>query len=208
MNKALLGELATGWTKIGNVGVDVVSFLSTRGRHETAVHVAAVAGLARQIALLTGENPEPAEQAAWFHDLGRVFERDEMLGAASRLGIEILPEERLHSTILHQKISMALAPLLFGVNDQDVLDAVGCHTTLRAEASPTDKIVYLADKLSWVESDTRAIAAAARAALAVSLDEAIRVYLEGLWNDRLSLPVVHPWIAAAWRWYLHVDGAV
>ncbi|MHB9145908.1 MAG: bis(5'-nucleosyl)-tetraphosphatase (symmetrical) YqeK [Symbiobacteriia bacterium] len=117
------------------------------------------------------------------------------LGFCSIL-LDILPEERQAPGILHGKLSAALAARFFGVTDPAVLAAIRCHTTLRAGASPLDKLLLVADKLSWDPADAP-FHADLVAALNQSLDDAVRCFLTWTWQQRDKMPVVHPWLRQA-----------
>lgn len=94
--------------------------------------------------------------------------------------------------------TVVVAREIFGVSDEAVLSAVGCHTTLKVDASPLDKVVFIADKLAWDQPGVPPYFDEMKAALDVSLDAAALVYLQFLWDRRDSLRVVHPWMAAAY----------
>ena len=78
-----------------------------------------------------------------------------------------------------------------------MLSATGCHTTLKADASGLDKVVFVADKIAWDQPGTPPWLDALTRALDVSLDAAALVYLDYLWERRAQLLVVHPWFIAA-----------
>jgi HD superfamily phosphohydrolase YqeK len=99
--------------------------------------------------------------------------------------------------IVHQKLSVVLARELFGVSDEDVLSAVGCHTTLKAGAGALDKVLFVADKVEWDGAGVSPYRAGMLEALETSLDAAAIYYLHSLWEQRHRLRVVHPWLAAA-----------
>lgn len=83
------------------------------------------------------------------------------------------------------------------VGDDEILSAIGCHTTVKAGAGTLDKVVFLADKIAWYQGGRPPYRDAVTAALQVSLDAAVLVYLNDLWGRRERLPVVHPWFTAA-----------
>ncbi|EJW16375.1 hydrolase (HAD superfamily) [Paenibacillus alvei DSM 29] len=56
--------------------------------------------------------------------------------------------------IIHQKLSKVMARDIFGITDNEVLDAVGCHTTLRANATQLDLVLFVADKIAWDQQGT------------------------------------------------------
>lgn len=101
--------------------------------------------------------------------------------------------------IVHQKLSALMARELFGITDAEVLSAIGCHTTLKANASPLDKTLFVADKIAWDQQGRPPYLTDLLAALERSLDGAALVYLDYLWERRETLPVLHPWVRAAHR---------
>jgi len=50
---------------------------------------------------------------------------------------------------LHQRISKEIAYGYFHIEDEDILSAIKCHTTLKKEINDYNKIIFLADKLAW-----------------------------------------------------------
>lgn len=187
----------------GEVVQDVTRFLRHHGCPNTAVHSAAVAAEACRIAAQVEADEALATQAAWLHDVSAVFPVDERVAAAEALGIEVLPEECVLPMILHQKLSAVVAREVFGMTDNAVLSAIGCHTTLKADASRLDKVLFVADKLAWDQPGEPPYCAAMLAALAESLDAAACVYLRYLWERRATLAVVHPWLVAAYTQLCH-----
>lgn len=195
----LLAALAEGWTPTGDLRRDAPAFLHHHALPHTAIHVAAVAAEARRLALRCGLDTDAAETAGWLHDISAPIPNGERVAAARTLGVEVLPDEAAFPMILHQKLSAVLGRDLFGVRDAATLSAIGCHTTLKAGASPLDVLVFVADKIAWDQPGTPPYLAALVAALDVSLGAAASVYLNHLWERRASLGTVHPWFLAAYK---------
>ncbi len=202
----ILVKLAAGIGLTGDTARDVVAFLKYHDCPQTAIHSAAVAAEAQRIAAAVGVEPMRAAQAGWLHDVSAVIPAVERVTAAEALDISVLAEERALPMILHQKLSVVVARDLFGVTDAAVLSAIGCHTTLKAEASVLDKVLFVADKLAWDQPGEPPYCDALQAALARSLDAAVCVYLRYLWERRTSLAVVHPWLAAAHAHFCSTQG--
>jgi predicted HD superfamily hydrolase involved in NAD metabolism len=174
------------------------AYLETRGFPKTASHCARVASQARSLAVHFDDDPWAAETAGWLHDISAVIPWDQRLQAAEQYGWEILPEERLYPMLLHQKLSASTATQEFGITEQSILSAVGCHTTLKAGASTLDKIVFTADKLEWDQAGVPPYQEQMRAAISVSLEAAALVYINYLWGQRDTLAgPLHPWLLAA-----------
>lgn len=60
-----------------------------------------------------------------------------------------------------------------------------------------DKVVFVADKIEWDQSGTPPYLHELLPALDRSLDHAVFVYLDFLWQQRETLRVVHPWLRDA-----------
>lgn len=195
----LLAGLTEGMTFVGRLPEDVAALLEHHGCGRTAAHSAAVARVARELAVCHGVDAGRAERAGWLHDVSAVFRNTERLGAARALGLEILPEEAAAPAILHQKLSAAVAQEVFGERDEEVLWAVRCHTTLRPMPGPLDLVVFAADKWAWDQEGAPPYGAEMERALGASLEGAAAVYLRYLWDRRGDLAVIHPWMRAAYR---------
>lgn len=105
----------------------------------------------------------------------------------------MLPEEARAPIVLHQKLSATIARDAFGISDAAVLSAIGCHTTLKPDPSLLDTVVFVADKIAWDGQGNPPYLADLLAALC---------YLEYLWARRATIPVVHPWFAAAYQQFI------
>jgi len=192
--RALRGDLVL----TGDLRLDVPRFLHQHHCPETATHCAAVAAEARRVAALVGADEERAEHGGWLHDVSAIFPAAERVDVARRWGIDVLAEEASFPMIIHQKLSAALASAIFDVHALEVLSAVGCHTTLKTDATLDDKVLFVADKLAWDQPGVPPYHQEMADALRHGLDDAVRVYLQFLWEQRATLRVVHPWFRAAY----------
>jgi predicted HD superfamily hydrolase involved in NAD metabolism len=197
MENCELLSLIEGLSLSGDIVKDAPAFLLHWGKPRTVDHTAQVAVEALRIASLHGVDADKAEVAAWLHDISAVIPSPKRAEAARDLGVPLLPEEQAFPMIVHQKLSEVVARELFRIQDQEILSAIGCHTTLRAGASALDKTVFIADKVAWDQAGIPPYRDELLAALASSLDGAALVYLRYLWERRATLPVVHPWMVGA-----------
>lgn len=193
----ILEKLTVGLPLSGHLPDDVAAFLNYHGLTRTLSHSAAVAEKACQLASRFGYDSELASQAGWLHDVSAVIPDAERLEYARALEIDVLPEEVQLPMILHQKLSRVFALEVFDSHDAEILSAVECHTTLKRNAQPLDKVLFVADKLAWDQSGIPPYAKAMQLALDRSLDDGVCVYLAYLWRQRNSLPVIHPWLVDA-----------
>ncbi|WP_162198446.1 bis(5'-nucleosyl)-tetraphosphatase (symmetrical) YqeK [Paenibacillus wulumuqiensis] len=163
----------------------------------TWVHCCQVARRAVQLAEQYGLDARIALLGGWLHDIATVIPDEHKLTLAARYEIPILPEERKVPYLLHQQLSRRLIEKVFGLKEPQLLSAVGCHTTLRADMEMMDQLLFAADKLSWTSSDTAPYVHQINEAADRSLEEAVQIYLEHVWTDTAGIPVLHPWLIAA-----------
>lgn len=106
-------------------------------------HTEGVVKTAGELAERFGEDVQKARLAAWIHDIAREWAADEQQQFAER--IEIPSGFALIPSLLHGPIAAALAPEWFGIDDEDILNAVRFHTTGRVGMSKLEMILCLAD---------------------------------------------------------------
>jgi HD superfamily phosphohydrolase YqeK len=121
-----------------------------------------------------------------------------MMSIAENQSIEIMEEELRFPRIIHQKLSKDMANKIFGCTDINVLNAIECHTTLKAGANLLDKVLFVADKISWeLPGDHQYQNIMRRKLEFLDLNGAVMVYLNHVWEQRDKLKLVHPWLIEA-----------
>lgn len=115
----------------------------TTGRYE---HVLRVAETAKLLAVKYQISVEQAEQAALFHDIAKCMDKDNLrhslvLGNADSRLISF------HHELWHASVGAMIAHDEFGIEDEDVLNAIRYHTTGRATMSMLEKLIYVADMI-------------------------------------------------------------
>ncbi len=202
---AVLQSYMTGFTLTKNLSLDIADFYSLHDDIRTLTHTRKVAEEAMRIANLYGENPAVLEQAALLHDISNVIPVTQMLQTADELGIPILDDERSYSRIIHQKLSKAMAEHIFLIKNSDILNAIECHTTLKAQASLIDKILFISDKISFdMPGEHLYLLEIRRCVDDGNLDKAVLIYLDTIWEQRSKLKLVHPWLVSAREELLHL----
>jgi len=201
----LLRQLIEDVQLTGDVRADMRTFLVHHGQSKTVDHSISVAEEAKRLATKFGVDEALAEIAGLLHDISAVFPPDKRNQIARQLGVDVLPEEDTFPMIIHQKLSVVVAQEIFEVSNKAALSAISCHTTLKANASMLDKVVFVADKIKWDGSGEPPYLDGIIAALEQSLDEAAFCYLDYLWQRRNTLRVVHPWLVEAYMQLSVVD---
>ncbi len=183
----------------GELNKDVTAVLTHHQLPKVAGHVSRVAQEAKRLAMQFGADPAGAETAGWLHDISAVIPNKVRVEMCLEFGIPVLPGEADFPMILHQKLSAVVAREIFGVTETAILSAIGCHTTLKAKATLLDKIVFVADKIKWDQPGEPPYLVEIETAVSHSIDDACRVYLAYLWQQRDSLRYIHPWFVAAYE---------
>lgn len=196
----IIKVLVNGIEFTDDLQVDIKNFLSQHNHIYTATHCLTVAEEARRLALKFNENEEFGFQAGLLHDISAIFPSEERVIIAKDLGIDVLAEEEIFPLIIHQKISAYMAEEIFNISNPAVIGAINCHTTLKANASVIDKILFVADKIKWDQKGIPPYLNDILLALDYSLDEAAFCYLDYVWQKKSQLKVIHPWLREA-----HID---
>lgn len=166
------------------------------GNETTLIHTLQVRYNILNLAKRFGIDEEKAVAAALLHDISSLIPTSNYLETAELYGLEILPEERRIPLLLHQKLSRVIAVETFNISDKEVLNAIACHSTLRKNASDLDKILFLADKLSWKPEDLPPFMPLVNNQLRHSLNGAVYCYLFN-YRQQLDSQAVHPWLKEA-----------
>ncbi len=111
-----------------------------RKRHTFGVRDTAV-----KLARLYGAEEEQAEIAALFHDFYKYLDQEESDEYVKKLGLSDYYIG--NKNLAHSKIAAAMMKEKYGIEDEDLINAVSFHTTGRENMSLLEKIIYLADAI-------------------------------------------------------------
>lgn len=199
MHKSLSNAFE-GFSFSGDITSDALGLLHHHGRQDVANHVLAVAKTAQRLAPIYDVDSEAAYSAGLLHDISLIFSTSQMLQTALELGLEPVTAEKRVPYLIHGKLSAAIAEIVFGVKNDSLAHAISCHTTLCAKATTFDKVVFLADKMSW-DQDHSPFKPELETALEKSLDEAVGFFLTWTWKQKDKFDAIHPWLIDAWKGY-------
>lgn len=193
-------DITKGFTFTSNLREDSYNLLIRNDRNIIARHSREVSIECVRLARLFNEDEEKAEVAGLLHDIGGIYLNSERLQKAKNLGIEVLKEEEELPLILHQKISRVMAKEMFKIEDEEILSAISCHTTLKKNASKLDLILFVADKIKWDQSGEPPYIDEVNKGLSISLEEAAYEYLAYVMKNKEKIKVVHPWLKEAYEY--------
>ena len=167
-------------------------------KEKTLRHVEEVADTAVWLAKVYNLDIEKVKLAALLHDISAIMSPQEMYEIAKTRNLEIDPAEEKFHFLLHQRVSRIIAREYFDINDQDILDAIECHTTLKKNASMYDKVIFIADKISWDQKGLPPYYDVLKSKAGESLDEACYFYIKYQFDHNLLL-MPHQWIKEAYE---------
>ena len=107
------------------------------------IHTEGVRKTAVMLAEKYGEDVDKAEVAALCHDMYRGINIDLLNDYVNQLGLD--KKYLDNPNLAHGKIAAVMIKKEYGIDDQDIINAVSFHTTGRAGMSELEKIIYLAD---------------------------------------------------------------
>lgn len=170
-------------------------FLEDKNKIETYIHCKKVGDFAGALASDFQVDEEKAKIAGYLHDISAIYPIKDRVCAAEAMGINLLEEEIQFPLIIHQKISKKIAEDVFNITDTEVLSAIECHTTLKADYSKLDLVLFVADKICWDQEGHPPYLDGLLNSLHSSLEEAALFYIEYVLNH--DIKVIHPWLRGA-----------
>ncbi|MEG6520746.1 bis(5'-nucleosyl)-tetraphosphatase (symmetrical) YqeK [Desulfotomaculum sp. 1211_IL3151] len=147
-------------------------------------HARGVADTAEKLAKKYGTDPFKARIAGLLHDIARDFDDNEMLQRAKKYNLTVSEYGFAMPLLLHGPVAAVMAREDYGINDQEILNAIALHTVGSEYMSQLDKIIFVADKIepnrkhAGVEGIRRQANVNLEAALLSCFDESIRYVLK------------------------------
>ena len=144
---------------------------------------------------------QKAYLAGLLHDCAKNKSTDEMLRLALLHNIPVDEWTKEHTDILHGPVAAAMLEEEWGINDNEIADAIRTHTVPEEDMSDLAKIIYLADKIEPNRKPWQGIEKI-RALAYRNLDQAIEAMLQntiGFLAKRSD--EVHPFTEEIWQIY-------
>ncbi|NLW69476.1 MAG: HD domain-containing protein [Eubacteriaceae bacterium] len=108
-------------------------------------HTLRVAFLCVELARLYGVDENSAQIAGLLHDNAKDMSIEEMSKYAEKKGKPLSEDELKYPAVLHSPLGALRAKYEYGVDDEDILNAISSHTTGRVGMSDLEKILFIAD---------------------------------------------------------------
>ncbi len=163
---------------------------------ETLDHVKKVSITGKKLANRFNVDAKKVEIACLLHDISAIIPKEKYIEVCNFYNIDINDVEEKIPMILHQKLSQLIAAEFFNIDDSEMLDAISAHTTLKANPTKLDMIVFIADKLSWDQDGIPPFFDVVSSALDISLEKACLVYINYVIDNNMIL-IPHPDLLSA-----------
>ncbi len=111
-------------------------------------HTLCVYKLAVKLAQIHGESQEKAAIAALFHDIAKEMSKEKILKLFNENGIIKYEVDNHPFAVWHALAGSIIAQYDYGIDDEDILSAIECHSTGKENMTLLDKIIYIADVAS------------------------------------------------------------
>lgn len=167
-------------------------------KEDVLKHVENVVDIAVELAKIYKLDIVKTTLAALLHDISGIMTPQEMYDFAKMRGLEIDPAEEKYHALLHQRVSKIIAQEEYDITDSDILNAIECHTTLKKNASMYDKIIFIADKISWDSKGIPSYDYLLKSCTTETLDEACYLYIKYQFDNNL-LVMPHQWLIEAYE---------
>lgn len=176
---------------------EIKQYLVSKNCEKTYYHCMEVGEYAYQLGEKYLTSPEKVSIAGYLHDISAIYPNNQRISVAQKYGIELNEAEMAFPMIIHQKISKSIAKMDFGIEDNEILSAIECHTTLKKNYSDIDLVLFVADKIKWDQEGKPPYLDGLLQALNCSLENAVYFYIDYILKH--DIKVVHPWLWDAYN---------
>lgn len=164
-------------------------------------HTLGVAYTAACMAFSCNVDPLKAELAGLLHDCAKCYSNDELIAKCRKDGVPLSDEEIDSPQVIHAKYGRYMAEHEFGIDDEEILNAIAYHTTGKPDMTTLEKIIFCADYIEPLRDKASNLAEARKLAF-TKLDECVYNILEAtyIYLDSKGSPIVSDTLKA-YEWY-------
>lgn len=140
---------------IERLEADVSAQLAAKPRR--LAHSLSVARTAEELALAYDVDPFLARVAGTLHDWCKALSNEEQLAQARELGLDMGVDLESVTPLLHGIIAARTLPRRYPGLPPEVWRAIEVHTTASTDMAPLDEVLFVADGIEPLRSDTPGI---------------------------------------------------
>ena len=155
----------------------------------------------KELSIKFDNNIHKIKVASYLHDISCIIPNENKIEYSNLFNMEILEEEQLFPLLLHQKLSKEIAQRIYKIDDSEILNSISCHTTLKANPTKLDMILFISDKISWDQENFPPYFEYVEKSLINSLEEGINTYLNYIVEnkEKMKIKKLHPWFLSAYE---------
>ena len=137
----------------------IIRWLKKNVSQHRLQHILGVEATCIDLAKCHQLNEQQAAQAGLMHDLAKFFSPQKLLKIATKASIPVDRVCAEHPHLLHAEVGAVVAKREFGVNNLEILEAIGNHTLGSPYMSKLSCLVFIADVLEPNRGDNEKLAA-------------------------------------------------
>lgn len=164
-------------------------------------HSLGVCDEAVKLAKLYGADTEKAYMAGLLHDCAKGYDTNKQIELCAEYGIALDKITLSCKAVIHAPLGAAVAKDEYGIDDEEILEAIRCHTVAKENMSLLDKIIYIADMIEPMR-DFDGVDKLRKAAYK-NIDEAFIMGLkQSIVFNAEKNKIIHPDTISAWNYML------
>ncbi len=147
------------------------------------IHSLGVMETAVKMAKRFGADPEKTAIAGLLHDCAKEFSKEELFELCEKYNISLDPVSKENSGLIHGFVGAEIARECYGIDDDEIYEAIYYHTVSKPDMSLMTKIIYIADLVEpgrtfdGVENIRKLLEEDIDKALVLQIDGTIRLLL-------------------------------
>ena len=197
----MIEEILINYIKTNNLFLDIKSLFLKYNKMNIFLHSENVSQKATELAEKYDINKNKMKIAAFLHDISGIIKNEDKIALSESMNMEILKEERQFPLLIHQKLSKEIAKRIFCIEDEEILQAISCHTTLRRNPTKFDMILFISDKIEWDQADKPPYLKIVEDKLQISLEKGVKAFIDYQIENKEKLLIVHPWLIEAYNFF-------
>ncbi len=131
--------------KAGKERLELIRAMQKELKYSRFIHSLGVAFTAASLAERYGVDMHKAETAGILHDCAKYVDVEKMESLCVKNGLPVTEMERGSAALLHSKAGSILARTKYGIEDEEILNAIRYHTTGRPAMTLLEKIIFISD---------------------------------------------------------------
>lgn len=127
---------------------EMMKKLQTMQKERRFKHTLGVVAEAERLAPKFGVDVRKARITALLHDCAKNLDEksgEDFFDLCQRYGVKLDECAKCERALVHAFLGAAVAYKDYGISDHEILEAIYYHTTARANMTPLEKLIYIAD---------------------------------------------------------------